>query len=202
MGFLPGVPETVGWYWDTWGLWANGTFTDPQTGLAKLDSPEFIRGYQWVRDFVDTFGQRDVLRFESSLANFNSPDNPFMKGRLTMAQQGPWFANMLRQYGPDVDYGVAPFPTADGSELSFCGQDVLTIPNGAHHPDQAWAFISNGCIAVRRWSCLPASRSHSSAMNIAWSKASGARCRPCVRLSGFAGITTRTGRCRIRLPRS
>ena len=141
MGFLPGVPETVGWYWGTWGLWAGGSFTDPRTGLACIDSAEFVRGYEWVRDFARTFGQRDVLRFESSLANFNSPDNPFMKGKLVMMQQGPWFANMIRQYGPDIDYGVSPFPTSDGREMSYCGQDVLVIPNGARHPEEAWAFI-------------------------------------------------------------
>jgi ABC-type glycerol-3-phosphate transport system substrate-binding protein len=141
MGFLPSVPEMVGWYWNTWGLWAGGTFTDPQTHLARVDTPEFIRGYEWVHDFLRMFGQREVLRFEASLANFNSPDNPFMKGKLVMAQQGPWFANMIREYGPDIEYGVAPFPTADGSEISYCGQDVLVIPNGAHHPEQAWAFI-------------------------------------------------------------
>jgi len=142
LGFIPSVPEMVGWYWNTWGLWAGGTFTDPETGLARVDTPEFIRGYEWVRDFLRTFGQRDVLRFESSLANFNSPDNPFMRGKLAMMQQGPWFANMIRQYGPEIDYGVAPFPTADGREISYCGQDVLVIPTGARHPDQAWAFIA------------------------------------------------------------
>ena len=70
-----------------------------------------------------------VLRFESGLANFNSPDNPFMRGKLAMMQQGPWFANMIRQYGPDIDYGVAPFPSADGGETSYCGQDVPPAAN-------------------------------------------------------------------------
>jgi multiple sugar transport system substrate-binding protein len=141
MGFCPSVPEMVGWYWLTWGLYAGGDFTDPQTGLARIDTPEFIRGYQWVRDFCNAFGQAKVLRFESSLANFNSPDNPFMKGKLAMMMQGPWFANMIKQYGPDVDFGVAPFPSVDAGETSYCGQDLLVIPNGAHHPNEAWTFI-------------------------------------------------------------
>ena len=141
MGFCPSVPEMVGWYWNTWGLYAGGQFTDPQTHLARIDTPEFIRGYQWIRDFCTEFGQEKVLRFESSLPNMQSPDNPFMKGKLAMMQQGPWFANMIREYGPNIEYGVAPFPSADGSETSYCGQDLLVIPNGAHHPAEAWTFI-------------------------------------------------------------
>jgi ABC-type glycerol-3-phosphate transport system substrate-binding protein len=141
LGFLPSKPEAIGWYYHTWGLWCGGTFADPRDGRARVDAPPFVRGYTWVQDYLHTFGLQDVLRFESSLANFNSPDNPFMIGKLAMMQQGPWFANMIRQYAPQLDYGVAPFPTADGSEISYCGQDVLVIPTGARHPDQAWAFV-------------------------------------------------------------
>ncbi|RMF80969.1 MAG: extracellular solute-binding protein [Planctomycetota bacterium] len=141
LGFLPGVPETIGWYWLTWGLWCGGDFFDPASQRFRIDTPEYICGYQWVRDFSERIGVREILRFESSLANFNSPDNPFMIGRLVMVQQGPWFANMIRQYAPEIRYGAAPFPTHDGSEISYCGQDVLVIPAGAHHPDEAWAFI-------------------------------------------------------------
>ncbi len=141
MGYLPGRPETFGWYWHTWGLWFGGSFTDPATRLASLDSDPFMQGYDWVQEFARHFGTRAVTRFESGLANFNSPDNPFMVRKLAMLRQGPWFANMIRQYGPDIDYGVAPFPSSDGSEVSYCGQDVLAIPTGAKDPDAAWVFI-------------------------------------------------------------
>ena len=141
LGFLPGVPETIGWYYLTWGLWCGGRFYDEESQQFRVDTPEYLCGYEWVRDFAQRIGQREILRFESSLANFNSPDNPFMIGRLAMMQQGPWFANMIRQYAPEIRYGAAPFPTYDGSEISYCGQDVLVIPAGARHPDEAWAFI-------------------------------------------------------------
>lgn len=141
MGFLPASPETIGWYWHFWGVWCGGVLFDPNVGHMQVDTPEFIRGYQWVRDYSLQFGIRDTLRFESSLANFASPDNPFMCGRLAMMQQGPWFANMINQYAPDIDYGVAPFPTIDGREMSYCSGDVLCIPTGAHHPREAWRFI-------------------------------------------------------------
>lgn len=142
MGFLPAAPETIGWYWHFWGVWSGGTLFDPAVGRMRVDTDAFIHGYEWVRDYAGQFGVRDVLRFESSLANFNSPDNPFMSGRLAMMQQGPWFANMIRQYAPDIEFGVAPFPTIDGRETSYCSGDVLCIPTGARHPREAWQFIA------------------------------------------------------------
>ncbi len=141
MTFLPASPETVGWYWNTWGLWAGGAFTDPNTSEMRVDSPEYIRGYGWVREYVDIFGTRDLFRFDASLANFNSPDNPFMSGRLAMMQQGPWFANMIQQYAPKLRFGVAPFPSIDGREVGYCSGDGFMIPAAAKHPREAWAFI-------------------------------------------------------------
>lgn len=140
LGFLPATPETIGWYWNTWGLWAGGRFTDAD-GYPRFDTAACDTGYQWVADFARAIGQTAILRFEASLGNFNSPDNPFMRGRLAMMLQGPWFANMIRQYGPNIRYAAAPFPTLDGSQASYCGQDVLVIPAGARHPEAAWRFI-------------------------------------------------------------
>jgi hypothetical protein len=135
------VPELVGWYWHTWGLWYGGVFYDFERDCATFDSEPYVKGYQWVRDLATALGQQRVLRFESGLGNFNSPDNPFMRGKLAMVQQGPWFANMIRQYASELDYGVAPFPTGDGREISYSGQDVMAIPVGARNADEAWAFM-------------------------------------------------------------
>jgi ABC-type glycerol-3-phosphate transport system substrate-binding protein len=141
MAFLPGSPETVGWFWHTWALLFGGSFYDPVSGEIRVDSEPWVRGYEWVQDFAQRFHQRDVIRFEAGLANFNSPDNPFMAGKLAMVRQGPFFANMIRKYAPNINYGVAPFPTVDGSEVSFCEADMLAIPTGARHADEAWEFI-------------------------------------------------------------
>jgi len=141
MGYLPGAPWPIGWYWLTWPLWFGGSFHEGEAREFRVDAESYVQAYEWVQDFARQFGVDEVQRFESSFANFNSPDNPFMIGKLAMMQQGPWFANMIRQYAPEIDYGAAPFPTYDGSEIGYCGQDVLVVPAGARHPDKAWAFI-------------------------------------------------------------
>jgi len=141
MPFLPGLPSTTGWYWHTWPLLYGGVLFDFEKNCAPFDSEPYVQAYGWVRALVDSLGQSRVLRFESGMANFNSPDNPFMRGKLAIVRQGPWFANMIRQYAPELDYGVAPFPTADGSRITYNGQDVIAIPHGARHADEAWSFI-------------------------------------------------------------
>lgn len=142
MAFLPATPETFGWFWNSWPVWFGADLYDPVTRRLVVDSPGCVEAYTWVHSFAGRFGRRQVARFEFGLGNFNSPENPFMVGRLAMVQQGPWFANMIRHFAPNVRYGVAPFPTKDGAEATFCEQDILVIPRGARHADEAWEFIN------------------------------------------------------------
>ena len=141
MAYLPSSPDVFGWFWDTWPVWFGEPLVDPATGLFRCDTPGFIEAYSWVGRFTRRFGIDAIARFESGLGNFNSPDNPFMVGQLAMVRQGPWFANMIRQLAPQVHYGVAPFPTADGRRIAYCEQDIIVIPRGARHPDEAWRFL-------------------------------------------------------------
>ncbi len=141
MAYLPASPDTFGWFWDTWPLWFGGKLYNPALGEFRVDTPAFLAAYEWVGAYARRFGVRDVTEFESGLGNFNSPDNPFMSGRLAMVRQGPWFANTIRAFAPQLDYGVAPFPTIDGREAAYCDQDIIVIPRGAGHADEAWRFI-------------------------------------------------------------
>ncbi|MBN2445173.1 MAG: extracellular solute-binding protein [Phycisphaerae bacterium] len=142
MGYIPGHAGNIGWYWYTWPLWFGGHLADPESGLVVANEPEWQASMCWVRDFAQTFGYDALGRFEGSLSNFNSPDNPFMIGKLAMMRQGPWFANMIRQYAPTLRYSAAPIPTVDGRPRSYVGQDILVIPTGARHAEQAWEFIA------------------------------------------------------------
>lgn len=142
MGFIPGHVGNIGWYWYTWPLWFGGHFTACESGVLVGNAPEWKAALSFIREFADTFGGNDLGRFESGLSNFNSPDNPFMIGKLAMMQQGPWFANMIRHYAPTLRYAAAPVPTVDGEPRSYVGQDILIIPRGARHPQAAWTFIA------------------------------------------------------------
>jgi ABC-type glycerol-3-phosphate transport system substrate-binding protein len=62
-----------------------------------------------------------------------------------MMLQGPWIYNFIKNYAPpDFEWGVAPFPSVDPQRLkdvSLVESDVLVIPAGARHPNEAFEFI-------------------------------------------------------------
>ncbi len=64
-----------------------------------------------------------------------------------MVVQGPWLANMINLYNKSLDYGVAPFPVAEGlydpaAPLGLVDTDILTIPRGVKNPEACMEFIA------------------------------------------------------------
>ncbi|RYF32274.1 MAG: extracellular solute-binding protein, partial [Cytophagaceae bacterium] len=83
--------------------------------------------------------------FQSGLGNFSSPQDPFMEGKVATEMNGTWKPSYIQVQRPETPWFAVPFPypkdrtdLADHSPLS---QDVLVIPRGAHHADEAWEFI-------------------------------------------------------------
>jgi ABC-type glycerol-3-phosphate transport system substrate-binding protein len=143
VGFLHREP---GWW--SW-LWANhfgGRVYDDGTGRATVDSPEGIRAMEWMQTYASELGVERLKRFAESFGNYFTPENPFLTGKVAMIVQGPWIANLIEQFKPDFDYGVAPFPTEHGyapdAPVGLIDTDVLVIPRGAKRPDAAMEFIA------------------------------------------------------------
>jgi multiple sugar transport system substrate-binding protein len=91
---------------------------------------------------LDHDGHERVLQFEGTAGAIESAQNPFLSGRLAMVFQGPWLANWARVYAPDLDYGVAPFPSVDRQRPHvFASMDVFVIPAGARRPREAMIFL-------------------------------------------------------------
>ncbi len=139
-GFLPAEP---GWWNWGWGHWFGGQLWDGR-GHATLTAPENIRAFQWVKGFADRAGTRDLQVFQSGFGNFSSPQNAFLAGQVAMVQQGVWMANYIHNNNPGMDWEAAPFPfpedRPDLANSTPVGLDVLVIPTGARHPEEAWEF--------------------------------------------------------------
>ena len=104
------------------------------------------------------------MDFKNGLGNFDSPENPFLSGKIAMDQQGPWMANYIAHLKPafsevkvpiarqwelkdrrsNTVWGVAPFPTAVPglTNVSYNSFDALMIPSGARHPKEAFEFMA------------------------------------------------------------
>lgn len=158
-------PKEPGWWLEMWGFWFGGVMWDGERAVtAKSDAN--VEAFEWFADYSRKYGRRNLDTFGASFGNFSSPQNPFLNGQVAMIIQGPWMYNFIDQYSPGMEWGVAAFPSALGEgapPVTVIESDVLVIPRGAAHPEEAFAFIkyvnSRGpmeklCLGQRKFSPL------------------------------------------------
>lgn len=140
MGFLPTEP---GWFHWTWGYHFGGRLFDPRRELVTTDSEPNVEAFLWVKSYAERYGRDKLLQFRSGFGGFDSPQNAFIDGRVSMEIQGVWFSNFIRRHRPHMDFGVAAPPAAEGvpGPVSLVECDVIAIPRGCRHPEAAWRFV-------------------------------------------------------------
>ncbi len=140
LGFSPADP---GWWSPMWGFFFGADLVDDDARRLTLNSPEGREAYEWLARFMEEYGRADVRQFEAAAGQFASADNTFMSGRLGMQIQGVWMSSFIDQFAPDLEWGVAPFPVSFESEhgMTIVECDMLVIPRGAKHVEEAWDFI-------------------------------------------------------------
>ena len=141
MGFLPIEP---GWWNWAWGYYFGGKLND---GLEKVtpNDPRNIEAWKWVVSFTEGYRPEVLQAFSSSFGSaFDSPQNAFMSGKVAMVVQGVWMANFIRFHNPNLQWGCGPMPAAfdtHGQPVTVAEMDVITIPKGCKHPEEAWEVI-------------------------------------------------------------
>jgi len=144
VGFLHTEP---GWWSWIWGYSFGGRLYDESTERSQVDSPPNVAAYQWVQSASRRLGVDALKRFRSGFGNYDSPLNAFLDGKVAMEVQGPWLANVINAFKPELDYGVAPVPvTADlydpTAPVGLIDTDILVIPRGVPHPEASMEFIA------------------------------------------------------------
>jgi ABC-type glycerol-3-phosphate transport system substrate-binding protein len=139
-GFLPSSP---GWWNWAWGNYFGGRLVDGDT--ITVNGPESVRAFTWIQSYAKLFGAKEVQNLQSGFGNFASPQDPFMSGKTAMEQNGVWKGNYIRVYRPETKWFAVPFPyPADHPQLAEhanLSQDVLVIPRGSKHVQEAFEFI-------------------------------------------------------------
>jgi multiple sugar transport system substrate-binding protein len=142
VGFLPAEP---GWWNWGWGYFFGGQLWDGES-RTTVASPENVRAFNWVKGYVDRYKADSLSVFQGGFGNFSSPQNAFLSGQVSMVLQGVWMANYINNNNPSLDWDAAPFPypkdRPDLANSTPVGLDVLVIPRGAKHPNEAWEFIN------------------------------------------------------------
>lgn len=143
-GFLPNLPS---WWPYTWPILFGSTLYDPSTNRSTFDQRPCIDAYEWVRRFPLAMGEQAARAFGTAAdRSYHSPSDPFISGRVAMIAQGPWLANFINRYAPDVDYAASPLPVHaplldPRHPLGMVEADVLVIPREARNPDAAFEFV-------------------------------------------------------------
>jgi multiple sugar transport system substrate-binding protein len=141
MAFLPTEP---GWWNYVWGYHFGGELIDRKTGNIIANDKGNVDAYAWLKTFAERYGREKLIRFKSGFGNnFDSPFNAFINGQVSMELQGVWFPNFIRRHKPQMEFGVAPFPcaTLEMGPRGMFDTDVLGIPVGGKHTEEAWKFI-------------------------------------------------------------
>lgn len=140
MGFLPPEP---GWWNFGWNIFFGGKWNE---GLDKItaNDPRTCEAYNWVATYAKKYGGPSTLAFQQGFGTFDSPQNAFLSGKVAMVLQGVWMANFIRFHNPQLKWAAGPFPASfdtKGEPVTLADMDVITIPAGCKHPDEAWEVI-------------------------------------------------------------
>lgn len=139
-------PEPGWWSW-LWAYHFGGTIYDARTDRSRIDSAENHAAMAWMQTYARDLGPARCKAFRESFGNYFTPENPFLTGKVAMIIQGPWLANLVEAFKPDMDYGVAPFPVTSGLHddavpVGLIDTDVLVIPRGARNPEASMEFVA------------------------------------------------------------
>ena len=112
----------------------------------KYLKPEALyQTWQWMQSFPKEYGAEAMRKFASGLGDWGTSAEPFLSGKMAMSLNGPWIADHIRRYAPNMDWGVAPVfavPAVNAKgPFAWFGMDQMAIPRGAKNNAEALDFM-------------------------------------------------------------
>ncbi|KAA0217447.1 MAG: extracellular solute-binding protein [Leptolyngbya sp. PLA3] len=135
------------WWPYIWPMLFDAPIFDKLANRCTIASPGCVAAYEWVQQSAARLGPAAVRAFAQDFGrSMHGPGDPFISQRTAMIVQGPWVANFIRQYSPDLDFFAAPVPLAPGlpepdRPRGLLEADVIMIPRGCPHPEEAYQFL-------------------------------------------------------------
>lgn len=129
----------------TWGWAFGGEFYDPAANRVTANDPGVVRALEWMMSYARKY---DATKINAFASGFGSREqNPFYIGQVAMQCMHISSLEEMKQYAPNLDYGIGYLPAPEGGEKrsSWVGGWCLALPKGSKNPDAGWQFI--------RWCC-------------------------------------------------
>jgi multiple sugar transport system substrate-binding protein len=150
LGLLPNGSINGGGanYFQLWGNIFGGQWYNDATKKITATDPHNVQGLTWLANFWKQYGPSKLDRFESGFGTYLGPTDPFVQGKIAMLIDGDWWPTDLPKGGKLTNQNLGGFyiPYPDGhpelAHTSAVFGDVMEIPTGSKHPDQAWKFIN------------------------------------------------------------
>ncbi|MFF1877760.1 ABC transporter substrate-binding protein [Leifsonia sp. NPDC058230] len=144
LGFNP----TMGWYENAaahYGPAAGAEWLKADGTSAISSSPGWTDLIEWQKAYVDKIGWDKLNKFTSGLGQEFSADNAFQTGQVAMNLDGEYRTAFIADQAKDLNYGTAPFPTADNHTDLYGGGymtgNIIGISKGSKQPELAWALL-------------------------------------------------------------
>jgi multiple sugar transport system substrate-binding protein len=129
----------------TWGWVYGGSFYDEKTKKVTTSDPKIVDALTWLVSFAKKYGEEQIVGFQSAFGQ--GAQSPFLAGLVSMDPNGNWDIATIKQYTPDLQYGIIPFPHPAGVQpTTWSGGWSWTVPNGSKHVEDGFAvasFITN-----------------------------------------------------------
>ncbi len=138
IGFIPWLGQ--GWLYTYGWLWG-GSFYDDKSGMVTTADPKNIAAATWYGSYGTKYSISDIDAFQASFGS-NAQD-PFLVGLVSMQVSTNGTVNSIKQYKPDMKYGLAVLPVAPGqtSTSTWSGGWSNVIPKGVKNLDTAFTFV-------------------------------------------------------------
>ncbi|MEH7886455.1 ABC transporter substrate-binding protein [Bacillus sp. JJ1609] len=152
--------ERIGFY-PLWGsAGASSWMTNADNGKGFIDNgelaintPKKVEALEWILGWKERLGENTVQAFQAEFGSEQA--NPFIAEKVAMWVDVGTFYTQLRDYGQNVEFGVAPIPAYKEGTGNWAegGGFVAEIPKGAKHPKEAMDFIKylTGADAQKYW---------------------------------------------------
>ena len=121
-------------------IWASGgdVLSEDFSAATIADDPLVREALELYR----TMWEEGLIPEGASIDSGENFVNAFASGNIGMAGTGAFGIDNYKNNHPDLNFEVTFIPGKEGGAASFGGGDVIGIPAGSEHVEEAWEFIT------------------------------------------------------------